>query len=68
MLKVIRIYDTTVSDDLIFVTNRLIALTTLRAEMLKILYEPHLGIEKTKRNARSMLYWLKMAIDTEDLG
>lgn len=37
--------------------ERLIVPTTLRREMLRLIHENHLGIEKCKGRARDVLYW-----------
>lgn len=46
-----------VYDGLLTKNKRLIVPSTLQSEMLKQLHGSHLGIEKTKRRARDILYW-----------
>ena len=40
---------------------------SLQQEMLKIILERHLGVEKYKRCARRVLYWLNMNNDIKEL-
>lgn len=55
----------TVRDGLVFINDRILVPTSLRKEMLRVLHESHFGIEKTKRKARTMLYWPKMSSEIE---
>lgn len=59
--------DLNLSNDLIFFNDKVIVPTDLRLEMLKLVHEPHLGIEKTKLRARQILYWPKMSKDIESM-
>lgn len=54
-----------VSDNLLFLENKMIVPTKLRVEMLKLVHEGHLGIEKTKNRARKIFYWPGQASDIE---
>ena len=47
----------TVTNNVIMTGSRLVIPSSLRNEMKKILHTGHLGIERTKLNARSALYW-----------
>lgn len=53
------------SDKLLFCENKIIVPTKLRQEMLKLVHEGHLGIEKTKNRARQIFYWPGQASDIE---
>lgn len=57
----------TFKDNLVFLHNKVVVPKSLRDEMLKILHEPHLGIEKTKSNARQVMYWPRMSANIENL-
>lgn len=52
-------------DNLLFMDNKIIVPFKLRKEMLKLIHEGHLGIEKTKARARSIFYWPGQASDIE---
>lgn len=52
-------------DGLLFLENKLIVPLVLRSEMLKLLHQGHLGIEKTKARARLIFYWPGQASDIE---
>ena len=41
--------------------------TSLRPQMLKLIHEGHLGIEKCQRRARRLMYWPNMNGDVEDV-
>jgi hypothetical protein len=56
------IYD---MDGLLFVHGKLIVPKVLRSEMLTILHEGHLGIEKCKAAARQSLFWPGISRDIE---
>lgn len=53
------------SDKLLFLENKIIVPTKLRPDMLKVVHEGHLGIEKTKNRARQIFYWPGQASDIE---
>ena len=48
--------------------KRVVIPKKMQSEMLKIIHEGHLGIEKCKRRARDVLYWPNMNKDIEDLA
>lgn len=52
---------------LIFLNNRVIIPQNLQKEMLRKMHEAHLGIEKTKARARTLMYWLKINEDIEQM-
>lgn len=52
-------------DGLMFVHGKLIVPQTMRHEMLALLHEGHLGIEKCKGLARSCLFWPGLSQDIE---
>lgn len=51
----------TVQDDLVFLDDKLIVPSSLRNDMLSLIHESHLGIEKCKSRAREILYWPGMS-------
>ena len=48
--------------------RHVIVAKSLQQEMLKIIHEGHLEVEKCKRHARRVLYWLNMNNDIEELA
>lgn len=54
------------SNDLIFLENKVIVPAKLRKEMLNLIHESHFGVEKSKRRARQVLYWPNLSRDIED--
>lgn len=54
-------------DDLLFLNKRLIIPQELRPEILLQLHSSHLGIEKTKKRARSLVYWPQIDTDIENI-
>ncbi|CAK1554172.1 unnamed protein product [Leptosia nina] len=52
-------------DGVIFRQNLVIIPQCLRKEMLKIIHEGHLGIDRCKRRARQVLYWPGISKDIE---
>ena len=48
------------ADGILFKNHKMIFPEQLRPEMLKRIHESHLGIEKSKRRARDILYWPNM--------
>ncbi|KAK9686473.1 Integrase zinc binding domain [Popillia japonica] len=55
----------TVYDGVLFYNDRFIVPKRLRQEMLKLMHEPHMGIEKTKKRGRKIMYWHGMSLDIE---
>ena len=53
-------------DGVFFVNDRIIIPKALQSAMLKLLHESHLGAEKNKARARTVLYWPNMNRDIED--
>ena len=53
------------ADGLLMIGHKVIVPAELRQEMLTIIHEGHLGIEKCKMRARQGLYWHKMNDDIE---
>ena len=56
-----------VVDGLLLQGHRVVMPPTLRPEMLGLLHEGHLGIEKCKQRARDTMYWPAMNADIEQL-
>lgn len=58
--------DLILDNDLIFLNERVIVPTRLRENILTQLHASHLGIEKTKKRARTIVYWpgIDEAIET----
>lgn len=46
-----------VENELLFFNHRLVVRTQLQDKIVKVLHEPHLGIEKTLSRARMLYYW-----------
>ena len=57
----------TIYDDLIFKRNKVVIPAVLQKEMLKIVHQPHLGVEASKRRAREALFWPEMDKAIEQL-
>ena len=55
------------ADGILFKGNKMIVPEQLRPEMLKRIHESHLGIEKSKRRARDILYWPNMNAEISEL-
>ncbi|KAL9967626.1 hypothetical protein ACROYT_G025898 [Oculina patagonica] len=55
------------ADGILFKSYKMIVSERLRPEMLKIVHESHLGIEKSKRRARDILYWPNMNAQITDV-
>ena len=49
------------SDGLFFEGERIVIPESMRQEMLQLLHEPHMGMEKTKSRARTAIYWPGMS-------
>lgn len=54
-------------EELLFLNDKLIIPHSLRVSLLKILHEPHLGIEKTLARARNMFYWTGITDDVKTM-
>ena len=52
---------------ILFKGEKVIIPMEMRKEMLQIIHNSHLGIEKCKRRARDVLYWPGMSSEIEDL-
>lgn len=59
--------DISILDGLYFVHNKIIVPKSMRQEMLSIVHEGHLGIEKCKMLARQSMYWPGMNRDVENV-
>lgn len=57
--------DIHVAEGLLCVGERIIVPKMLRAEMLDLLHESHMGAEKTKARARAAIFWPNMADDID---
>lgn len=55
------------ADGLLFLDHKLIVPAGMRQEMLGIIHESHLGMEKCKSRARQVIYWPGMAQDIESV-
>ena len=56
-----------VFDGVLLKGHKMVMQRTLRPEMLRLLHEGHLGIEKWKHRARDTMYWSAMNADIEPL-
>ena len=54
-------------DGLLFVNGRLIVPSTMRPDILKLIHEGHLSMDKCKTITRRTLYWPSMTRDIENL-
>lgn len=54
------------SNDLLFLNNKIIVPSKLRKEMLELIHKPHFGIVKSKLRARQIFYWPRLSNDIED--
>lgn len=54
------------SNDLLFLENKIIVPNNLRQDMLFLVHKPHFGIEKTKLRARQIFYWPSLNKDIEN--
>lgn len=59
--------DIYLSNNLLFLGDRVIVPKSLRQGMLNLIHESHFGIVKTKLRARQVLYWPHMSQEVEDL-
>ena len=55
------------AENLMYVGEKMIIPTSWRGKMLEIIHESHLGIEKCKSRARSVIYWPGMSKDIENM-
>ena len=53
-------------DGLVFAGERIVIPESMRSDMLEVLHEPHMGMEKTKSRARSAIFWPGMSKAIED--
>ena len=60
------IEELSIVDGVILKGQRVVVPAILKAEMLQLIHEGHLGIEKCKRRARDILYWPNMNQDVYD--
>ena len=56
-----------VIDEVLFKGSRVVVPEVLRPDMLQVIHEGHLGIEKCKRRAKAVLYWPNMNCAIEDM-
>lgn len=54
-----------VVDEVIFKENLVLVPINLRQDMLRIIHEGHLGIDRCKRRARQVMFWPSMSRDIE---
>ena len=54
------------TEGLLFLGDKLIIPATMRMEVLTMLHESHLGIDRTKARAREIVYWPGISKDIED--
>lgn len=52
-------------DTILYLGDRIIIPTSMRREMIQKIHQSHLGIEKCKSRAKSLLYWPQMSLDIE---
>lgn len=52
---------------ILFLNDRVIVPESLRSNVLSQLHTSHLGIEKTKKRVRTLLYWPRNHIDIENM-
>ena len=50
-----------------FTNYRIVVPSTLQSNILNLIHESHLGIEKCKARARELLYWLRMSQQIKSL-
>lgn len=55
--------DIFLEDDILFFNEQIIIPTKMRKNVLEQLHEPHFGINKTKKRAKSTVYWPGMNVD-----
>ena len=54
------------SDGVVFADEIIVIPQSMRLEMLHILHEPHMGMEKTKSRARTVIFWPRLSRAIED--
>ena len=54
-----------IAEGIIFVGERVLIPGTLRQQMLRLIHESHMGAEKCKARARTVMYWPGMSKDIE---
>ena len=54
------------ADGVLLKVNRVVVLSSMRADMFKRIHEGHIGIEKFKVRAREAMYWPRMNAEIED--
>ena len=59
-------HDLTVIDQIILKGDRLVIPKNSRKDILNCIHASHLGIEKTKQRARSVIFWPRMTKDIEE--
>ncbi|XP_055906731.1 uncharacterized protein K02A2.6-like [Eupeodes corollae] len=59
-------FELSVNDGLLFFGDKLVVPFRLRDQVIKMLHESHLGIEKTRMRARRLFYWPGMSKDIEE--
>lgn len=57
-----------VYDGVLFKSDRVIVPTNMRKDMLNLIHDSHLGIEKCKRRARDVVFWPSMNEHIEDVA
>ena len=55
-----------IAEDVIFVVENVLIPAKLRQQMLRLVHESHMGAEKPKARARTVMYWPGMSKDIED--
>ena len=50
----------------LFKRQKIIIPASMKQDMLSIIHETHMGVEKSKRRARAVMYWPQMAEQIED--
>lgn len=59
--------DLFLEEDIIFLNDKIVVPLSLQKEYLDILHEDHLGINKTSKRAQSLVFWLTLNKDIENL-
>lgn len=53
------------SNNLLFLENKIIVPLVLRQDMIEQVHKPHFGLNKTKSRARQLFYWPNLSKDIE---
>ena len=53
-------------DDLLFAGEKLVVPNAMKGEMLSMLHEGHMGIEKCRASGREIMFWPNMSADIEE--